>query len=213
MQGILEEAIGLEIQHINVKLLLENPEQLDLNAVVNVFHSWIQDQVSEELLLDVADYRHVHQGPGIVLIGHEADYSFDNTDGQLGLRYNRKASLEGSNQDRLTHATRAALTAGARLQADTRLDGKCNFNGQNVQIFVNDRVLAPNVPETRQAIEPELRKFLDSLFGEVGYALTFEPSARRLFGATIKANQQLTLSELLANLEANDNDRSRHGIA
>ena len=211
MQGILEEAIGLELQHINVKLLLESPEQLDLDVVVNVFHSWIQDQVSEELLLDVADYRHVHQGPGIVLIGHEADYSIDNTDGQLGLRYNRKTPLEGSNQDRLTHATRAALTAGARLQADTRLNEKCIFNGQNVQIFVNDRVLVPNVPKTRQAIEPELRSFLGSLFAEVEYSLTFEPSPRRLFGATIRASQPRTLSNLFANLETTD--RSSHGIA
>jgi len=211
MQGILEEVTGLELQHINVKLVLESPEQLDLDAVVNVFHSWIQNQVCEELLLDVADYRHVHQGPGIVLIGHEADYSLDNTDGQLGLRYNRKARLEGSNQDRLAHAARAALTAVERLQVDTRLNGKCNFNGQNVQIFVNDRVLAPNVSETRQAMEADLRSFLDLLFGQVGYSLTFERSARRLFGATIKASQPLTLSNLLANLKAKE--RTSHGIA
>jgi hypothetical protein len=211
MQGILEEAIGLELQHINVKLLLESPEQLDLDAVVNVFHSWIQGQVCEELLLDVADYRHVYHGPGIVLIGHEADYSLDNTDGQLGLRYNRKARLEGSNLDSLVHATRAALTAASRLQADTRLNGKCNFNGQSVQIFINDRGLAPNLVETRQAIVAELRRFLGSLFGEVGYSLTFEPSARRLFGATINASRPVRISDLLANLEASY--RSSHGVA
>lgn len=211
MQGILEEAIGLELQHINVKLLLENPEQLDLNAVVNVFHSWIQGQVCDELLLDVADYRHVYQGPGIVLIGHEADYSIDNTDGRLGLRYNRKARLEGSNKERLAHVTRAALTAAERLQADTRLNGKCSFNGQDIQILINDRVIAPNLAETRQAIEPELRSFADSLFGEVGYSLTFEPSARRLLSATVKSSQPLTVSNLLANLKVSE--RTSHGIA
>ena len=209
MQGILEEATGLELQHINVKLLLEDPEQLDLDAVVNVFHNWIQGQVCDELLLDVADYRHVHHGPGIVLIGHEADYSIDNTDGQLGLRYNRKARLEGSNQSRLAHATCAALMAAERLQADTQLNGKFNFNGQDIQIFINDRVIAPNLAETRVAIEPEFRSFLDSLFGEVSYSLNFEPSARRLLSATVEASQPLTVSNLLANLEA----RTSHGIA
>ena len=211
MQGILEEATGLDLQHINVKLLLENPEQLDLDAVVNVFHRWIQDRVCEELLLDVADYRHVHQGPGIVLIGHEADYSIDNTDGLLGLRYNRKARLEGSSQERLAQVTRAALAAAERLQVDTRLNSKGNFNGQSIQIFINDRVIAPNVAETREAIEPELRSFLNLLFGEVGYSLTFEPSARRLLGAAVKASQPLTISDLLAKLEAND--RSSHVVA
>ena len=30
-------------------------------------------------------------GPGVMLIGHQADYSVDNTDDRLGVRYNRKA--------------------------------------------------------------------------------------------------------------------------
>ena len=72
----------------------------DLAPVIPVFHSWIQDQIFAELLLDVADYRHVHHGPGLMLIGHEADYSLDQTDGVLGLRYNRKAPLPGTNLER-----------------------------------------------------------------------------------------------------------------
>src|SRR5437879_2219334 len=143
MRSILEEEVAVELQHVNVKLLLDNPEDLDLDAVVTVFHSWIQNQVCEELLLDVADYRHVHHGPGVVLIGHEADYSIDNTDGRLGIRYNRKAPLDGSNQDRLAQAVRAAFAASERLQRDTRLDGKLHFNGRDVELFVNDRLLTP----------------------------------------------------------------------
>src|SRR5438552_13292600 len=130
MRSILEEEVAVELQHVNVKLLLENPEELNLDAVITVFHSWIQDQVCEELLLDVTDYRHVNNGPGVVLIGHEADYSIDNTDGRLGIRYNRKAPLEGSNQDRLAQATRAALAAAERLQQDRQPTRKVHFNGQ-----------------------------------------------------------------------------------
>src|SRR5437879_9478234 len=122
MRSILEEEVAVELQHVNVKLLLENPEDLNLDAVITVFHSWIQDQVCEELLLDVADYRHVHHGPGVVLIGHEADYASDNTDGRLGIRYNRKAPLEGSNRERLANSLRSALAAAERLQLDTRLN-------------------------------------------------------------------------------------------
>src|SRR5205807_2486817 len=100
MRSILEEEAAadlqkIELQHINVKLLLEGGD--DLDPVIPIFHSWIQNQPFGELLIDVADYRHVHHGPGIVLIGHEADYSLDQTDGRLGLRYNRKAPLPGSN--------------------------------------------------------------------------------------------------------------------
>jgi len=194
----------VELQHVNVKLLLENPEDLNFDAVITVFHSWIQDQVCEELLLDVTDYRHVHHGPGVVLIGHEADYSIDNTDGRLGIRYNRKAPIDGSNQDRLAQAVRAAFAAAERLQQDTRLDGKCNFNGRDVELFVNDRLLAPNEPGTRQALESEFHDFARGLFGIAGYTLTFESDWRRLFGAKIKANQSLAVADLLVNLSLSE---------
>lgn len=200
MRSILEQETALELQHINVKLLLENRESLGLDAVVNVFHSWIQEQVYEELLLDVADYRHVHHGPGIVLIGHEADYAVDNTDGRWGIRYNRKAPITGSNQDRLAQAVGATLIAAKRLQQDTRLDGRCNFNGRDIELIINDRQVAPNTHETRQASEPELRSFFDPLFGEGSYKLEFETSARKLFGVRIRSEQRVTISDLLQNL-------------
>ena len=130
----------MEIQHLNVKLLLENSQDLDLDAIVNVFHGWIQEQLCEELLLDVADYRHVHHGPGVVLIGHEADYAIDNTDGRWGIRYNRKAAVAGSNQDRLIQSARAALLAAQRLQQDTRLNGKYSFNGREIELIVGKSV-------------------------------------------------------------------------
>lgn len=206
-----EKETAVELQHINVKLLLENAHELDLDAVVNVFHTWIQDQPFDELLLDVADYRHVHHGPGIVLIGHEADYALDNTDGRLGIRYNRKTALEGSNGERLAQSLAGALTAAQRLQEDARLNGKCKFNGRDIEIFVNDRLLAPNSPETRTALEPDLRCFLDSWFGGASYTLKFETSHRRVFGAVVRADQPLTVSNLLANLGALE--RSSHGIA
>jgi len=200
MRSILEEEVAVELQHVNVKLLLENPEELNLDAVIPVFHSWIQDQVCEELLLDVTDYRHVHHGPGVVLIGHEADYSIDNTDGRLGIRYNRKAPLDGSNQDRLAQGVRAALAAAERLQQDIRLNGRFNFNGRAVEIFINDRLLAPNEPETRHALESEFESFTRDLFGGVKHTMTFESDQRRLFGATIKAEHPVNVVDFLENL-------------
>lgn len=205
MRSILEEEAALELQHVNVKLFLENPNELDLGAVINVFHSWIQGQVCEELLLDVADYRHVHHGPGIVLIGHEADYAIDNTKGRWGVRYNRKAKLDGSNQSRLAQSVRAALIATERLQQDARLHEKCNFNGQEIEIFINDRLLAPNRPQTKQVLEPEFQAFAGELFGDVGYALNFDSDTRRLFGARIKASRRLKLADLLENLSRREN--------
>src|ERR1700737_5251256 len=149
------ETSQMEMQHLNVKLLVRNPEGVDLEPLIPVFHGWIQNQVGEGLLLDVADYRHVDAGPGVVLIGHEGNFSVDNTDNRLGVRYNRKAALDGSNQDRLKQAARAALTACQRLEAESRMGGNLRFNGQEMEMFVNDRLLPPNAEATRQAFQSD----------------------------------------------------------
>ena len=109
----------MNLQHVNVKLLASDPQEVDLEPLVPIFHSWIEQKVFEELLLDVADYRHVPAGPGVMLIGLQADYSVDNTGDRLGVRYNRKAALDGDNQECLRQAAHAALAAFQRLEAGT----------------------------------------------------------------------------------------------
>src|SRR5450755_3537371 len=190
----------MELQHVNAKLLVKDSEGVDLEALIPVFHSWIQDKVFEDRLLDIADYRHVHDGPGVILIGLEGDYSVDNTDGRLGVRYNRKAGLNGSNRDRLTQATRAALSACQRLEAEASLGGKLRFDGQDVEVFVNDRLLAPNNEATRAAAEPEFKSFFDNLFRGAEYSLAFNSDPRQLFTASAKAANLFSVSNLLQNL-------------
>jgi hypothetical protein len=190
----------MTLQHVNVKLLLENPAQVDLEPLIPIFHEWIQKQVFEELLLDVADYRHVPGGPGVIVIGHQADYSVDNTGHRLGVRYNRKAALDGSNLDRLEQAARAALTACAKLEQDARLGGTLRFNGQEVEFFVNDRLLAPNGEAGRAAADSDVQAFAKKLFQGGEYSLSYQDDSRRLFGATVKAARKFSAAELLKNL-------------
>jgi hypothetical protein len=191
----------LDIQHVNVKLMLQNPEEVNLERVIPVFHRWIEERACEELLLDVADYRHVPAGPGVVLIGHEANYSVDNADNSLGVRYNRKAVLDGTLQDRLEQAVRAAIGACQRLEADPRLNGGIRFNRREMEIFINDRLLAPNSNGTREALEPEIRALGQRLFKGAEYSLRHEPSdPRKLFSVSITTEKEFELSEMLENL-------------
>jgi len=190
----------IQLQHVNVKLLASEGAGVDLEPLIPIFHGWIRDRVFEELLLDVADYRHVPEGPGVMVIGHQANYSVDNTDGRQGVRYNRKAVLDGTNQDRLKQAARAALAAFQRLESAETLKGKLRFGGRDVEVFINDRALAPNNDATRAAAQPDLDAFFGKLFGGAGYAVTYETEPRRLFGVRAKANKSFTLAELVANL-------------
>jgi hypothetical protein len=191
----------VDLQHVNVKLMVDSAGEADLAALIPVFHGWIQRQIYEELLLDVADYRHVPAGPGVVLIGHQANYSVDNTGDRLGVRYNRKAELDGSNQDRLSQATRAALIACQRLEAEPSIAGKFQFNGRDVEIFVNDRLLAPNSSATLEAARSDLQLFSKKLFSGAEYSLTHNDDPRKLFGVSLKASEPLSLATLLKNLE------------
>lgn len=194
----------MELQHVNVKLLVKEPEGFDLEPLIPVFHGWIQDKVFEERLLDIADYRHVQDGPGVILIGLEGDYSVDNADGRLGVRYNRKAVLEGSNQDRLKQAARAALRACQRLEAESSLGGRLRFNGQEVEVFINDRILAPNREETRAALQPDFQSFAEGLFRGAEHSLSSPHNGdpRRLFKVSLKASRPFSVADLLGNLSS-----------
>jgi hypothetical protein len=192
----------MQLQHVNMKLLVQNPGDVDLEALIPIFHNWIQVQPFPEKLLDVADYSHVPEGPGVVLIGYQGDYSVDNTDNRLGVRYNCKAVLGGENGDRLLHAARAALTASQRLEADSRLNGKLRVNGQEMEIFVNDRLLAPNTPETRECSRAEFDAFFHKFFGGNAYSLSYTSDPRKLFSVAVKAARAFSVSDLLANLNS-----------
>lgn len=201
IQLTTEEPVSVELQHINVKLGFRDPEQIDLGTLIPVFHSWIQDQVCDELLLDVADYRHVPDGPGVVLIGHEANYSVDCVDGQLGLRYNRKAVIGGTNQDRFEQAVRSAVRAAQRLEEDAPEGEKLAINGQEIEIWINDRLLAPNRKDSRSALASELRIFLNKLFAGSSYTLSLEPDPGKLLTARIACERNFSVSELLETLK------------
>src|SRR5208337_1897164 len=187
----------MEFQHVNVKLFVKSAEEVDLESLIPVFHSWIQNQANGELLLDVADYRHVRSGPGLVLIGHQGNYSLDNTGNRLGVRYNCKAPLEGTNQDRLVQATQAALAACRRLETEPSLDGTIQFNGREMAVFVNDRLLAPNRPETRTAADSEFRVFFSTLFGDIEYAVSYPQDPRSLLSVHVRTSQIFDTTVLL----------------
>src|SRR3954467_6549999 len=106
------------IQNINVKIFVAPGTSFDHTDAVKVFHRWIKETVCPELLIDVAEYSHVPAGPGVLLIAHEANYSFDNRENHLGLLYNRKAALDGPFESKLEQAHKSALTACDRLEKE-----------------------------------------------------------------------------------------------
>lgn len=186
----------MNIQHVNIKFYLERPESIPLENFSAVFNAWIQQQRLEELLIDVADYLHVHHGPGMMLIGHEADYSLDNRAGRLGLLYNRKQQIDGTTQEKLAQAAAAALHAAQILEDENGL----KFSGSEVQVIVNDRLLVPNTVETFEALEPDLKAFFDRLYDGDDFSLSHHADPRERFTVNVQTATPFDVRTLLENL-------------
>ena len=189
----------MDLQHLNVKLFITAPTPLRTGDYTGVFNGWIQERALGELLVDVADYGHVHHGPGLLLIGHEANYSLDETGGHLGLLYNRKAPVEGTTQDRLRQAVHQALAAAQKLATEQGFQ----FDVNQLQLIINDRHLAPNTPETFAALQPDLVVFFNTLYSGAAFTLTHSSrDPRERFTIDVTTDAGLDLAALLANVNA-----------
>ena len=189
------------LQHVNVKIAAADGGGFDLTRVIPVFHRWIQDGVlTDELAIDVADYRHVPEGPGVILVAHEAIYGMDLGDGALGLLYDRRAVVEGTPQERLRQAARAALNACRLLEEDPDLEGALRFDGGRLQVSVNDRAIAPNSDDTDRALRPDVERLLEALWGAGDHAIERlgEPRDRYRLGAS--AGRPIPVAEILGRL-------------
>ncbi len=184
----------MELQHVNVKIFVEDDDVVDPERFIAVFHRWIRDGVLDELLIDVADYRHVPDGPGILLAGHDALYSMDHTGGRWGLRYNRRTVLEGSNEDRIRQAFEAAAWACALLEEELRDDAPVRFSRTELEVFVNDRALAPNTPQTYAAHKAHLQAFARALLGSADFKLEHHEGSHNRFAVTIPLAKSYALA-------------------
>src|SRR5258706_10731666 len=114
-------------QRLSVKVFATGASAGPKDALL-VFHRWIQTQRLDELLIDVTDYSHVHHGPGVILIGHGADYGLDQEEGRLGLKYTLKSRAPATTPTTLVElvvrACRATLVACRHLEHELPLRGK-----------------------------------------------------------------------------------------
>jgi hypothetical protein len=102
----------------------------------------------------------------------------------------------------LRQAARAALTACQRLETEPGLNGKFRFNGREVELYINDRLLAPNDESTREVAQLDVDAFFSKLFGGKEYSLSYGNDPRRLFAVSATSSRSFQVSELLSNLGA-----------
>lgn len=146
-----------------VKFSSREPERFEAEAHIPVFHRWIQQHRLPLVLIDVADYAHVPDGPGVLLVSHEYNIFADRFDGRPGLTVQRKLR-GGVGPDSLVETLHIGLAAVRELEKETSLPGS-RFAVDRVEIVANDRLRAPNSDEGWQAVEPALREATARLYG------------------------------------------------
>ena len=169
-----------DLQKMAVKLFAEPAARLDLRDLIPVFHRWIREHAVEGVLVDVADYSHLPQSPGVVLVAHEADWAVDAAEGPLGLLYVRKAPRPGDLRARIAGAFKAAREACVKLQSDPALGGRLKFRAAEGLFIANDRLLAPNDAATWEALRPDLQAAATEVLGPVALARDAADPRRRL---------------------------------
>src|SRR5436190_16757586 len=147
------------LQRFGIKLFAAEPADVRLKDFVPVFHSWIQRQaVAGHLLIDVHDYGHIQNGPGILLVAHEGNFCTDMAEGKLGLAYFRKQPAGASVESHLDAALKAARQAASLLETEPVFEGRLHFRKDELLVIANDRLLAPNDAATFATLQPPLTK-------------------------------------------------------
>ncbi len=159
-------ATGLDdLVKLDLKVLASSESAAAPEEFIPVFHRWITERVLPELLIDVADYSHVHEGPGVLLVGHDAIYAYDESRGEPGLLYSRRRETAPETagirtlDERLESLLLCAFRACDQIEAEPQLDGRVAFDRHRIELRVNDR-LVPRDDETASALGEALRRAL-----------------------------------------------------
>ncbi len=145
----------MQVQQVEVKLFVEADGELDQEALIPIFHRWIREnRLGDVLLIDVADYRHVPDGPGVMLIGHGVQWKMDADRGELGLAFARKRDEPGPVHDKLTEAFDRLMTAVDALEAEPSLRGQVRLDRRHGLVTVMSRLAAANDAGTYAELAP-----------------------------------------------------------
>lgn len=180
-----------DLVKLDLKVLASRESAAAPEEFIPVFHRWITERVLPELLIDVADYSHVHEGPGVLLVGHDAIYAYDESRGEPGLLYSRRRETAPETagirtlDERLESLLLCAFRACDQIEAEPQLDGRVAFDRHRIELRVNDR-LVPRDDEAALALGYALRRAL----AEAGVADDREPVGVKRIG---EARDRLTL--------------------
>ena len=190
-----------DLQKLGLKLFTADGVAVAPREFVPIFHRWIQGgALSDLLLVDIADYEHVPEGPGVVLVAHDGNFSVDLGGGRMGLLYTRKQPAAGDLAARLHSLAKTVLGACQLLESDPALAGRMRFRGDRLQLIANDRLLAPNDAATLATLRPAVDALLTTLYGDGSCTVQHDPDPRQRLTLSVQAPHPVSVADLLQRL-------------
>ena len=179
----------MQLEKFGVKLFLNSNGNYDSKDFIPIFHSWIQENVvSAHLLIDVADYSHIQDGPGTMLIAHEGNFSLDQESLQPGIMYMRKTEIAGSFKERFNKVLSTVIKAANRLN-DNNISKQVDFTPNSFRFITNDRLYAENTADNQDLYKQKIQKVLDGKY----------PDSQFEFGDVSDENERLAFTVNFSN--------------
>lgn len=191
----------MESVKYDLKLFLQDAPQVNLEDFIPVFHDWIQHQRLDELLIDVVDYRHVHDGPGVMLIAHDAHYAIDVAGGRMGLLYSRRRETHPSRKaiqsvaERLHSVLGCAFKACRLLEAEPSLQGRLKFRGDEMLLRINDRLVSPTL-DAFDDLQLHLKPLLADLYTDCQVEMERDGGTDSRLTVAIKVSEDVDVETL-----------------
>lgn len=177
-------------------MLADAPTDFRLDAFLAIFGRWRQNKDHPAEWVDLADYAHMAEGPGILIAGHQGNFVVDSARPGLGLFYGGKKDFEGSNDERIIEAFRRCLSLTKALVAEPTYPAEMKLKPEAWELFINDRLQFPNNTETDAALRPAIKAALTKLFGEGAFTIEQDTDPQRRYAFSIRASAGVTLEQL-----------------
>jgi len=166
-----------DIGRVYVKIYSSEPAVPD-DRFVPIFHRWIRQRTLGSVLIDVADYTHVPDGPGVVLVGHDTAFSLDRSDGRFGLVAQGRRPFAGDATDGVVDTLQALFAVADALERDVS-EARLHLDRTRIRIEGNDRLRAPNSDEGFLRLEPIVAAAAKRVFADREIVVERLPNDRR----------------------------------
>ena len=158
------------LQRIQIKIMADGAGT-DLEPFLAIFGRWRHEKDHPAEWVDVADYAHMANGPGVMLIGHRCSVSLDLTNPGPGILYTARKGLNGTHAERIASAFGSCLELAKRLAEENEFPKPLHLRTDSFDIRFTDRMETPNDAATDAELRGPLTQVLDALLGAGGYQL------------------------------------------